>query len=76
LKWLSKEGCPWNPLTFSAAAKGGSMEMLMWLKQEECPMSSLACEAAANKGNLEHHNCNNRWQYKILAVVEGKWGSI
>jgi len=53
IRWLQREGCPWNEWTGYAAAKRGDLEMLKWLRREGCPWDEYTCEAAAREGHLE-----------------------
>jgi hypothetical protein len=54
LKWMRQNGCPWNELACSNAARGGHLEVLQWLKQNGCPWNQDACYyAALGGGHLE-----------------------
>jgi hypothetical protein len=53
LKWARQNGCPWNELTCSEAAKGGHLEVLRWARQNGCPFDPGTCEWAAEGGHLE-----------------------
>ena len=49
LKWLRENGCPWDMLTYSNAAKNGHLYVLKWLKENGCPWDEMTCAYAAFK---------------------------
>ena len=53
LKWLKKNGCPWDEDTFESAACNGDMETLEWLKKNKCPWDAETFVVAARSGKIE-----------------------
>ena len=52
LKYLHRNGCPWDEHMCEAAADGGHLECLRYAHENGCPWNSGACEAAAGGGHL------------------------
>jgi hypothetical protein len=52
LMWCHDHGCPWDQLTFNAAALRGNLEILNFLRDRGCPTSGQACQCAAASGKL------------------------
>ena len=53
LKWLHKNGHPWDEWTCSWAAQGGHLEVLKWAYNYGCPWDERTCSWAAELGHLE-----------------------
>ena len=53
LKYLRKNGCPWNEGLCENAALGGHLEVLKWARENERPWDESTCSAAAYRGHLE-----------------------
>jgi hypothetical protein len=54
LSWLraNGNGCPWDKMTCSGAAKGGHMAVLQWARANGCPWDEGTCSGAAWAGHL------------------------
>ena len=37
LQWARQNGCPWDWMTCTFAAKGGHLEVLQWARENGCP---------------------------------------
>jgi|TARA_B110000977_G_scaffold26623_1_gene33263 hypothetical protein len=55
LKWLRKNGCPWDEKTCANAAEGGHVGVLKWAHENGCPWGSWTCTWEADPGHLEVH---------------------
>ena len=53
LKYLHKNGCPWDERACEAAVFWGHLECLKYLYENGCPWDKRACEAAAEGGHME-----------------------
>ncbi len=53
LGWARDQGCPWDKLTSTCAAKGGHLATLKWLKEQGCPWNEETCSYAALNGHLD-----------------------
>ena len=53
LKYLHKNGCPWNAEATCGAAANGHLECLKYLHKNGCPWNSRATSYAAKNGHLE-----------------------
>ncbi len=51
MKWLRKNGCPWDSNTFSSAAENGNLENMKWLKKNGCPWNENTFVEAEENGN-------------------------
>ena len=53
LKWLRKQGCPWDEETCAFAADGGHLELLKWARNKGCPWDMETCANAYDNGHSE-----------------------
>ena len=57
MNWIkernSKNGRPWNAITFAAAAKSGNIVIMEWLKRNEYPWNASTFATAAACGSIE-----------------------
>ena len=53
LKWLRKNGWPWDEMTCWSAARGGHLEVLQWARANGCPWNEDTCKLAAIGGHFE-----------------------
>jgi hypothetical protein len=52
LKWLRKEGCPWDKRVCASAARGGHLELIRWARINGCSWDEVTCYNAASAGHL------------------------
>src|SRR3984885_15425533 len=53
IQWARENGCDWDSLTCSYAAKGGHLEVLKWAHENGCHWNYRTCSSAAQGGHLE-----------------------
>ena len=53
LKWMRREGCPWNNWVCAHAAQMGHLKILKWLRREGCPWNEMVAVYAAGAGRLD-----------------------
>lgn len=53
LKWLRRQGCPWDERTCAAASEGGHLDILQWLRSKHCPWDHNTCSDAARNGHVD-----------------------
>ena len=56
MKWMLKNGCPWDDDTFTYAAQHGNLKNMMWLLDNECPWYEETFSAAAKDEKFEIMN--------------------
>ena len=82
LKWLKRNGCPWNEDTFTAAATHGNLENMKWLKKNGCHWKENTFYGAVENGNIENmawlkeNNCPCKGTTFYLAVKGGNIETI
>jgi hypothetical protein len=53
IKWLKKQGCPWDEWTCTWSIKGGHKEILKYLIEQRCPCHMLSFLISAEMGDSE-----------------------
>jgi len=53
MKWLEKNGAPWNEWAIRYAAMKGHLEIVKWLRENGAPWNEWAISDAAENGHLD-----------------------